>query len=241
MSSSLPDLYSLNFNLKEKLKNIELITEKDPFLIGVCGGSASGKTSVCSEIVKQLNDKKVAIVSQDWFYRPLTEKERENIDEYNFDNPLALDTETFVNVLTGLRKGETVICPDYDFVSHSRTKKTHKVSGDVILIEGILIFHCKELRELMHMKVFVDVDDDIRLARRIIRDTSERGRTLESVINQYFKHVKPGYDDFIAPVRSIFFFFLYFFIFYFEDWIFSVFYLDLNYFFELTLFRLRIS
>ncbi|KAJ6249469.1 hypothetical protein M0813_16889 [Anaeramoeba flamelloides] len=179
----------------------------DPFLIGVCGGSASGKTSVCSEIVKQLNDKKVAIVSQDWFYRPLTEKERENIDEYNFDNPLALDTETFVNVLTGLRKGETVICPDYDFVSHSRTKKTHKVSGDVILIEGILIFHCKELRELMHMKVFVDVDDDIRLARRIIRDTSERGRTLESVINQYFKHVKPGYDDFIAPVRSIFFFF----------------------------------
>ncbi|KAJ3437563.1 uridine kinase [Anaeramoeba flamelloides] len=172
------------------------------YLIGVCGGSGSGKTSVCKEIVRRMSNKQVSIVSQDWFYRPLTKKDKENIEEYNFDDPKALDNKLLLQTLKNLKAGSSVFCPDYDFVTHSRTKKKQLISGEVILFEGIMAFHSKELRDLMDMKVFVDVDSDVRLARRIVRDTKERGRTIESVIEQYFKFVKPGYDDFVAPMRK---------------------------------------
>ncbi|KAJ6233872.1 uridine kinase [Anaeramoeba flamelloides] len=174
----------------------------DTFLVGVCGGSASGKTSVCREIIRQLKGKKVDIIAQDWFYKPLTKEQRQDSANYNFDSPLAIDLDLLTEKLRELKKGKVVQCPDYDFVSHSRTKKTHQVSGDVILIEGIFTFETKALRDLYDMKIFVDVDSDIRLSRRILRDTSERGRTIKGVIGQYFRFVKPGFENFVAPKRK---------------------------------------
>ncbi|KAJ3428794.1 uridine kinase [Anaeramoeba flamelloides] len=195
--TSLPEYYELNLSESEK-PNLK----KKPYIIGVCGGSGSGKTSVCREIIKKLPNKKVSIISQDWFYRPLNEKEKENIEEYNFDDPKALDNKLLLQTLKNLKAGSNVFCPNYDFVTHSRTKKKQLITGDVILFEGIMVFHSKELRDVMDLKVFVETDSDVRLARRIIRDINERGRTIMSVIEQYFKFVKPGYDDFVAPMRK---------------------------------------
>ncbi|KAF0973985.1 hypothetical protein FDP41_006968 [Naegleria fowleri] len=169
---------------------------KQPFIIGVCGGSASGKTTVCREIVKSLSDKRVAVISQDSFYRNLTDEERE----------LAKTMFTILIIQESTRElkaGNPVDIPVYDFKTHSRTSQTERVEGaDVIIIEGILIFFTKEMRELMDMKIFVDTDADVRLARRIRRDTKERGRDLEGILLQYERFVKPSFDDYIMPTKK---------------------------------------
>ncbi|KAJ3445868.1 uridine kinase [Anaeramoeba flamelloides] len=193
----LPSQLEMMFN-----KETKPFVKPETLLIGVCGGSASGKTSVCREIIKQLKGKKVDIIAQDWFYKPLTEEQRKDCGNYNFDSPLAIDLGLLTEKLRELKQGKVIQCPDYDFVTHSRTKKTHQVSGDVILIEGIFTFETKELRDLYDMKIFVDVDSDIRLSRRILRDTSERGRTLKGVIEQYLRFVKPGFESFVVPKRK---------------------------------------
>jgi uridine kinase len=178
----------------------------EPFIIGVCGGSASGKTTVCAQIVKALANKRVVVISQDSFYRPLTKEEKElaNKSDYNFDHPDAFDYELLEKTMKDLKQGKNVKIPVYDFKTHSRLDKEveYVFGADVIILEGILLFNSKELREMMDMKIYVDTDADTRLVRRIRRDILERGRDLESILAQYERFVKPSYDDYISPTKK---------------------------------------
>ncbi|KAL9653512.1 hypothetical protein ABK040_002145 [Willaertia magna] len=196
-------LANLKVNFNQFKKEDE--TENGPFVIGVCGGSASGKTTVCREIVKSLSNKRVVVISQDSFYRNLTPEEKQlaKNSDYDFDHPDAFDYAIFEEAIKELKNGNGVDIPVYDFKTHSRTNETERVDGaDVIIIEGILIFFNKSVRDLMDMKIFVDTDADVRLARRIRRDTKERGRDLESVLLQYERFVKPSFDDYIMPTKK---------------------------------------
>ena len=177
---------------------------RQPFVIGVCGGTASGKTTVCDMIIQQLHDHRVVLVNQDSFYRGLTEEESEHVEEYNFDHPDAFDTDQLLECMGKLKSGQSVNIPIYDFKNHRRCSESfRKVNvSDVIILEGILVFHDQRVRDLMDMKIFVDTDADIRLARRIRRDTVERGRDVLSVLEQYGRFVKPAFDDFILPSKK---------------------------------------
>nr|PNR47882.1 hypothetical protein PHYPA_012355 [Physcomitrium patens] len=175
-----------------------------PFIIGVAGGTASGKTTVCNMIIQQLHDHRVVLVNQDSFYRGLTSEEKAKVGDYNFDHPDAFDTEQLLECLETLKANQPINIPEYDFKRHQRcTDKFRKVNAsDVIILEGILIFHDVRVREFMNMKIFVDTDADVRLARRIRRDTLERGRDVNGVIEQYGKFVKPAFDDFVLPTKK---------------------------------------
>ncbi|KAJ7538685.1 hypothetical protein O6H91_11G059400 [Diphasiastrum complanatum] len=177
---------------------------KQPFVIGVAGGTASGKTTVCNMIIQQLHDHRVVLVNQDSFYRGLTQEEMEYVSEYNFDHPDAFDTEQLLECLQKMKQSERIQIPVYDFKKHQRsTERFRQVNAaDVIIMEGILVFHDARVRELMNMKIFVDTDADVRLARRIRRDTLERGRDVNGVIEQYAKFVKPAFDDFVLPTKK---------------------------------------
>ena len=176
-----------------------------PFLIGVAGGSASGKTSVCEKILSCLQTKSVAIISQDSFYKVLSPEEikQANDANYNFDHPKSFDWELLKSVIFELREGKTVKIPHYDFKTHSRTKDEELIGClDVVLVEGILLFYMPEILEMLDMKIFVDEDADTRLARRIRRDIKERGRDLENVLAQYLTFVKPSFEEFILPTKK---------------------------------------
>eukprot|EP00271_Cylindrocystis_brebissonii_P010289 TRINITY_DN26443_c0_g1_i1.p1 TRINITY_DN26443_c0_g1~~TRINITY_DN26443_c0_g1_i1.p1 ORF type:complete len:521 (-),score=81.55 TRINITY_DN26443_c0_g1_i1:526-2088(-) len=176
---------------------------REPFLIGVAGGTASGKTTVCDQIIQQLRDHRVVLVNQDSFYRGLTAEEMKQVHEYNFDHPDAFDTEAMFQTLVDLRKGKSVEIPIYDFTTHQRSTRTRKMNAaDVIILEGILVFHDPQVRSSMNMRIFVDTDADVRLARRVRRDTIDRGRDVLSVIDQYAKFVKPSFDDFVLPTKK---------------------------------------
>ncbi|XP_052482612.1 uridine kinase-like protein 4 isoform X4 [Gossypium raimondii] len=205
-----------------KLNNIEKPTttlaienvHKQPFIIGVAGGAASGKTTVCDMIIQQLHDQRVVLVNQDSFYHKLTEEELATVHEYNFDHPDSFDTEKLLDSMENLRHGQAVDIPNYDFKSYKNSvfPARRKLSqpqnflqvnpADVIILEGILIFHDPRVRELMNMKIFVDTDADVRLARRIRRDTVEKGRDIGVVLDQYSKFVKSAFDDFILPTKK---------------------------------------
>ncbi|KAJ6949292.1 uridine kinase-like protein 1 [Populus alba x Populus x berolinensis] len=177
---------------------------KQPFVIGVCGGTASGKTTVCDMIIQQLHDHRVVLVNQDSFYRGLTPEESKRVHEYNFDHPDAFDTEQLLDCIQKLRGGQSYHVPIYDFKNHRRSSESFRQvnASDVIILEGILVFHDQRVRNLMNMKIFVDTDADVRLARRIRRDTVERGRDINSVLEQYAKFVKPAFDDFVLPSKK---------------------------------------
>ena len=176
---------------------------KEPFLIGVAGGTASGKTTVCDLIMHNLQEKRVVLIAQDSFYRGLTPEEHENVSSYNFDHPDAIDVESLVNTLKALLLRNPVKVPVYDFVSHSRVEETIKVEpADVIIVEGILVLAVREVRDLCHMKIFVETDDDLRLARRLKRDTVDRGRSIDGVITQYTAFVKPMFDAYVGPSKK---------------------------------------
>ncbi|KAJ0732086.1 putative transferase [Helianthus annuus] len=177
---------------------------KQPFVIGVSGGSASGKTTVCDMIIQQLHDHRVVLVNQDSFYRGLTAEESARAHEYNFDHPDAFDTEQMLECIETLKQGKSVQLPIYDFKNHRRCSESFRQVNvsDVIILEGILVFHDQRVRDLMNMKIFVDTDADVRLARRIRRDTVERGRDVNSVLEQYAKFVKPAFDDFVLPSKK---------------------------------------
>ncbi|CAN6464846.1 unnamed protein product [Victoria cruziana] len=178
-------------------------SQRQPFLIGVSGGTASGKTTVCDKIIQQLHDHRVVLVNQDAFYRGLTAEESEHAHDYNFDHPDAFDTEQLLDCMAKLKDGQSVSVPIYDFKTHQRCDYFRKVNAsDVIILEGILVFHDERVRDMMNMKIFVHADDDVRLARRIRRDTVERGRNINSVLEQYAKFVKPAFDDFILPSKK---------------------------------------
>eukprot|EP00877_Chromochloris_zofingiensis_P004396 jgi/Chrzof1/13958/Cz08g19120.t1 len=173
-----------------------------PFFIGVAGGTASGKTTVCDRIMQRLHDQCIVLIHQDSFYRALTPEEIDNVKSYNFDHPEAFDKDALMRTLHALKEGRSVEVPEYDFTKHQKAKEVRKVCpADVIIVEGILVLHMEEVRDFLNMKIYVDTDDDVRLARRIQRDVQERGRDVTGVIEQYTRFVKPAFDQFVAPSR----------------------------------------
>ncbi|XP_030577139.1 uridine-cytidine kinase-like 1 isoform X2 [Archocentrus centrarchus] len=186
--------------------NVTGTTFKEAFVIGLCGGSASGKTTVANKIIEALDVPWVVLLSMDSFYKVLNKEEQELAakNEYNFDHPDAFDFELLVNVLRKLKKGKSIKVPVYDFTTHSRRKEWKTVYGaNVVIFEGILAFANKELLKLLDMKVFVDTDSDIRLIRRLKRDISQRGRDISGIIKQYNKFVKPAFEQYIEPTVQV--------------------------------------
>lgn len=176
---------------------------REPFIIGVAGGTASGKTTVCDRIMQQLQEKRVVLIAQDSYYRGLTQHELANVKNYNFDHPDAIDVKTILDTLDLLKARKGVDVPVYDFVTHSRSAEVIKVNpADVVILEGILVLSIPEIRAKLNMKIFVDTDDDVRLARRIKRDTLDRGRSVDGVIEQYTKFVKPMFDAYVSPSKK---------------------------------------
>ncbi|XP_033125788.1 uridine-cytidine kinase-like 1 [Anneissia japonica] len=172
------------------------------FVIGLCGGSASGKTTVANKIIEELDVPWVILLSMDSFYKVLNEEQHQKAadNEYNFDHPDAFDYELLIKTLRKLKDGKRVEVPVYDFATHSRIKEKKVMYGaNVVIFEGILSFVNKRLLEIMDLKIFVDTDSDIRLARRLKRDITERGRDLVGVLKQYNKYVKPAFEQFIEP------------------------------------------
>ncbi|MEQ2240587.1 Uridine-cytidine kinase-like 1 [Ilyodon furcidens] len=173
---------------------------------GLCGGSASGKTTVANKIIEALDVPWVVLLSMDSFYKVLNKEEQELAarHEYNFDHPDAFDFELLITVLRKLKKGKSIKVPVYDFTGHSRRKEWKTVYGaNVVIFEGILAFANKELLKLLDMKVFVDTDSDIRLIRRLKRDVSQRGRDINGIIKQYNKFVKPAFEQYIEPTVQV--------------------------------------
>ncbi|XP_072355112.1 uridine-cytidine kinase-like 1 isoform X3 [Scyliorhinus torazame] len=179
---------------------------KEAFVIGLCGGSSSGKTTVANKIIEALDVPWVVLLSMDSFYKVLNKEEQELAakNEYNFDHPDAFDFDIIIHTLRKLKKGKSVKVPVYDFTTHSRRKDWKTVYGaNVVIFEGILAFANKELLKLLDMKVFVDTDSDIRLVRRLKRDISERGRDIVGVIKLYNKFVKPAFEQYIEPTVQL--------------------------------------
>ena len=169
---------------------------------GICGGSASGKTTVSQKIIEALHVPWVTLLSLDSFYRVLNEEEHAlaHDNEYNFDHPDAFDFGLLTKTLQKLKQGKCVDVPIYNFVSHAREKRSKKMYGaSVIICEGILLFANKQLVDMLDMKIFIDTDSDVRLARRLRRDILLRGRDLVGVLKQYNKFVKTSFDYYIAP------------------------------------------
>jgi uridine kinase len=169
-------------------------------IIGIGGGSGSGKTTLSDILKKKFKD--ISYLSYDSYYNDLTNLPLDKRKTRNFDQPESLDEKLFVKHLTDLKNGKDINKPVYDFSIHSRSDKTELVkSGDIIIVEGILIFHSKELRDLFDIKIYVDADSDTRLSRRIVRDVNERGRTVQSVITQYLETVKPMFEQYVEPTK----------------------------------------
>ncbi|CZQ85411.1 uridine kinase [Trichococcus collinsii] len=176
---------------------------KKPIVIGVTGGSGSGKTSVSRAILDKFTDVSILLLEQDFYYKDQSDLPFEERLRTNYDHPFAFDTDLFIEDLKKLIKYESVEQPVYDYSNHTRSDKViHREPKEVIIVEGILILEDQRLRDLMDIKVYVDTDDDIRIIRRIKRDMESRGRTLDSVIHQYLTVVKPMHQQFIEPTKK---------------------------------------
>ena len=174
----------------------------NPLVIGIAGGSGSGKTTVAQEILQRVGSDRIAFLQHDSYYKDLTGLPPTQRAEVNFDHPNSLETDLLIEHIAALRDGKAVEVPIYDFSTHSRTNKTFTVEPRrVILVEGILIFTEAALREMFDVKIFVDTDSDIRFIRRLERDISERGRTTASVIKQYQTTVRPMHMEFVEPSK----------------------------------------
>lgn len=210
-----------------------------PFMIGVAGGTASGKTTVCEKIMEAVNsradlppssgssssdegaggpnqsmdrgEKRIVAISEDSFYRELDEKESLQAGRgmFNFDHPDAFDTDTMMRCLADIREGKVTKVPEYDFKTNARMRDSQGQEmfrlvypSDVVLLEGILVFYHKEVRDMFDMKLFVDTDADTRLSRRVLRDIEHRGRDLEHVLHQYTTLVKPAFEEFCLPTKK---------------------------------------
>jgi uridine kinase len=176
--------------------------QPSPIVIGIAGGTGSGKTTVANVILRRLGADKITFLPHDSYYRDLGELTIEERQKINFDHPDALETELLIKHIQALKRGETVDVPIYDFTTHTRTDQTlHIESQSVILVEGILIFADETLLTLFDAKIFVDTPDDIRFIRRLQRDLLERGRTVDSVIQQYMTTVRPMHLEFVEPSK----------------------------------------
>ena len=171
-------------------------------VLGIAGGTGSGKTTLMDNIIGQFGDV-VTVLSHDNYYRRRDELTYEERCKLNYDEPAALETDLMATHLDELRRGNAIDCPVYDFTQHNRSDKTVTlVPKKVIIVEGILIFENEELRNLMDIKIFVDTDADVRLCRRIKRDVNKRGRSLESVLEQYQNTVKPMHEKYVEPSKK---------------------------------------
>lgn len=173
----------------------------DIIVIGIAGGTGSGKTTITRKIIQNFGGE-VSVIYHDNYYKAHHNMSYEERTKLNYDHPNAFDTELMISDLKKLRSGETIQCPVYDYSIHDRSGKTVTVKPSrVIVIEGILIFENRELCDLMDIKIFVDTDADVRILRRIVRDVRDRGRSLESVVNQYLTTVKPMHEQFVEPSK----------------------------------------
>ncbi|BDI01996.1 uridine kinase [Lactobacillus sp. AN1001] len=173
-----------------------------PIIIGVTGGSGSGKTSVSRAIFDQLHGHSLMMLQEDSYYKSQDDVPFEERTKVNYDHPNAFDTDLLIEQLEDLLNWKTIEIPVYDYAAHTRSKEVVvQEPREVIIVEGILTLNDARLRDLMDIKIFVDTDDDIRIIRRIQRDIEERGRTLQSVIDQYLETVKPMYHQFIEPSK----------------------------------------
>lgn len=175
---------------------------KKPVIIAVAGGSASGKTTVVRKIIEGFDPQNVTVIKHDDYYKDQTEMTMDERVKVNYDHPFSLDNDYMYEQLLDLIKGRTITKPLYDFENHNRAKETETLAPtDIIILEGILIMEDKRIRDLCDIKLFVEADDDLRFIRRLQRDMAERGRTLESVVNQYLNTVKPMHFAFIKPTK----------------------------------------
>ncbi len=173
-----------------------------PTIIGVAGGSASGKSTLVRKLQEAFVEEDVTTLCHDFYYKAHNELSFEERTQLNYDHPDAFDTDMMIEHILALKAGQTIERPVYSFTEHNRLEQTVSVSpAKVIILDGILILEHKALRDLMDMKVYVDTDDDVRLARRLVRDVQERGRDLNSVLKQYFTTVKPMHRDFVEPSK----------------------------------------
>ncbi|MEB8143028.1 uridine kinase [Mammaliicoccus sciuri] len=172
-------------------------------IIGIAGGSGSGKTSVTSEIMKNLDGYSVALIEQDYYYKDQSHMSFEDRLKTNYDHPFAFDNERLRQDLTRIKDGHAIEVPTYDYSNHTRNDKTIRFEPkDVIILEGIFALENEDLRNLMDVKIYVDTDADLRILRRLTRDIKERGRTMESVIDQYLSVVRPMHIQFIEPTKK---------------------------------------
>ncbi len=173
----------------------------DIMILGIAGGTGSGKTTITRKLIQRFGGD-VSVIHHDNYYKAHHDMPYEERAKLNYDHPDSFDTELLVEALKELKKGHTVTCPVYDYTIHDRTDRTVTIKPTrVIIVEGILIFESRELCEQMDIKIFVDTDADVRILRRIVRDVRDRGRSLESVINQYLKTVKPMHEQFVEPSK----------------------------------------
>ena len=175
---------------------------KDILVIGIAGGTGSGKTTLMKNIISQFENE-ITVLSHDNYYKRHDELTYEERCQLNYDEPAALETDLMARHLDELRQGRAIDCPVYDFANHNRSDETIRVEPKrVIIVEGILIFEDQDLRDLMDIRIFVDTDADVRLCRRVKRDVNKRGRSLESVLTQYQQTVKPMHEKYVEPSKK---------------------------------------
>lgn len=177
---------------------------KKPLIIGITGGTGSGKTTVCRAIIKNIPNDKIAIIEQDSYYKDQSHLTFEERLKTNYDHPFAFDNDLLIKHLDDLCNGKAIEKPVYDYENHTRKQnETVRINPtNIIIVEGIMILEDEKLRDKLDIKVYVDTEDDIRILRRIQRDIKERGRSIDSVISQYLDTVKPAHDQFVEPYKK---------------------------------------
>jgi uridine kinase len=174
----------------------------ETLILGIAGGTGSGKTTLTRRLMDHFGDD-VSVVYHDNYYKRHDELTYDQRAALNYDHPAAFDTDLMIQHLAALRWGEPIQCPVYDYTVHNRSEETVEIHPTkVVIVEGILIFENQDLRDMMDIKIFVDTDADVRILRRILRDVKERGRSLDSVVEQYLTTVKPMHEQFVQPSRQ---------------------------------------
>lgn len=179
-----------------------VIMQTRPLTIGICGGSGAGKTTLADGLCRCFSADRILRIPHDAYYRDLSDMDVRLRGKMNFDHPDALETDALVRDLETLRRGKSAVIPEYDYHRHRRVGGRRVKPAKVILLEGILILADARLRSLLDIKVFMDIDEDIRLSRRLERDIRERGRDMDSVLDQYHATVRPMYREYVHPSRS---------------------------------------